>query len=197
MALYTSCKKDDDTITFPHDLFVSNVKAKLGIRIFTNKTEVKNAKLIDRFSKDINLTDFASRPFTDNDKITFLSKDTVVIYGQKYAVTQSEKLFLFYSSPYPLASKERTSFFNYQKYAAPIIAHPLGGYTSKEVRVGHGSFTKMDLPAISYLFKRGDAYQWTKQYGVIYNELEDGFVNSLGATDTLVIREFLISMKSR
>ncbi|MGI4740889.1 MAG: hypothetical protein ACRYG7_37445 [Janthinobacterium lividum] len=178
LALLLACKKDE---TNPDTT---------GIRLFTNKTEITDVavktKFLSRASADFRQT----LPVSTTDQVKFSAPDTATFgsLGLKYVAAKSNDQYLFTSPGGLLLSSNTMLLHDMLKYTAPIYPFPMAsgiGYATSEVRVGYDRGSQIQLSRLQYYWLRGQS----RYYGVLFNELNEGVVAKVTASDTLAVRQ--------
>lgn len=193
-----SCKKSDDD-AFPVDMRMISIKQKVAVRVFTNKVEIKDAKIIAHYASAAVFNEHLNQPVDSEAKFSFLSRDSILMGSSKFTVVQNDKLFLF-SSVRSFAVQDAGSgveVIDILKYNSPKVTL-LGGYTRKEVRVGHGNYNEMQLSVLTYMLNKGDRItQWSGESGTLFNEFNEDIVSSLGFQDTLAVQELVLTLRRK
>lgn len=200
-----ACKKDKagaDTLTFPKELAIAKVSAKNDLLLFSNKTEIKDSEIKNRFVNNVKgYFNLDEQPLGSGARMSFLSEDTATFSssGSKFSIQKDEDLFLFYSKlSIPVPSSYPPTLRDFLKYTYPLSPLPSPGgessYLTKEVRVGRGSYQELQLAIMGYKLKRGN---FSSMAGTVFNEFDRTHIPKLGVNDTLAIREFIITFKAK
>lgn len=195
--LLFSCKKSEEVV-FPFDLTVISIKEKTAVRVFTKLGEITDAKIKARYTNYEVVHDYHMLPIDSNFKISFLSKDSVLMGSSKFSVERNDKLFLFHSEKYAI---HQDPGFGMQvqdilKYSSPKIP-VVGGYALKETRVSRGNYDEMQLSGLRYLLQKKSGTWRSTESGILFNEFDEGSLSLLGVQDTLSVRELIIDLKSK
>lgn len=193
LTICISCKKE--RVNFPTSLYHTKTTASTNVRLFINKLEIFDKPTIDNFIKDINIFNRQNQTVGPAEKLTFISKDTVV-FGtsiQKYNVSLNGNQFLFTSPPYSV-SLPFTVPSGMDLYPDKITQLSSGNpsYQVNKIVVATGNYMSLEISFFSYLLSRKDISSGSSQYfystaGNVFNQ---NFINTLGQTDTLAIQEF-------
>lgn len=186
-ALLLACKKDAATPTAAE------------VRLFTNKSEITDEAVKAKFLSQVRVAAaFQTPPTVSTGKITFVAPDTVTFGTStiRFAVIKKAEQYLFYSPPVvQLFTAYDVLVNDMLKYGAPRIPVACGGnlsdcYVTQEVRVGYGYATQLRLSYLQYYWAR-PYYGWSR--GLLFNELNEGIINKVAASDTLAVRVSLVS----
>lgn len=197
-VILSACENETDrTETFPISLYASEITQVSDIRLFINKTESFDKDTIERFTQGSTFFGIENIKFTESDTILFTSKDSIVFgsYTSKYSVYTNGQQFLFYSPVYTYFVDKWTSILKHRGEQTPIPPSSGYQYSEKEVRVGYGSYTDIELCLLTYKLS-GSIYtsdgqllsRYMRQIKTL-NEFNEDFIQELGAYDTLAVQE--------
>lgn len=99
-VIITSCKKTDieeESPHFPSTLFLTSIKQKSKIRLFSNKQEITDQKVIDNFLKDFNDFEIRDTSFVSDENLVFSSPDSASIPNlfRSLTIVKTGDQFLF------------------------------------------------------------------------------------------------------
>lgn len=194
MLLY-SCEKEDFD-DFPVTLYANTITYISDVRLFVGETKITDKEKIDKFISDAKCFQLPNDFQTMVDAIHFHSRDSTTFEVQScgYSVQKNDKQFLFYS-PFPL-----NSLYIVQpliKYTGELIPTPppySDFSNTKEIRVGYGSYTDMEMCFVAYKItgNRANGLYAAGAWGTFLNEFNEEAVNTLQPLDTLAIMEYRV-----
>ena len=163
-----SCEKEKVFDNFPVTLYADKITYKSDIRLFAGQTEVTDKAIIDKFISDAECFKFPDNDYIRPTAIHFHSKDSATLgiffFNEVvgYSVQKDAKQFLLYSSfsnPVPSLSlgANRDIIYYLNKHTDELIPRLIGSeyqYYTKEVRVGYGSYTNLEMCYLAYKIKR-------------------------------------------
>jgi len=194
IMLLCSCKKEKED--FPIILYAREISQVSDVRLFVDKSEVTDKTIIDKFISDVDLFTLPYHIDLSDGIIHFHSKDSATFWTetQRFYVQKEVQQFLFYSD-FITGLLVMRPFFMYTSELIPVA--PITGYShmTKEVRVGYGSYTDMEMCFVAYKLKKpvnipDDVY--ILQWGTFVNEFNEEGINTLQPLDTLAIMEYKI-----
>ena len=193
--LLCACNKEDH-IDYPITLYAHELSQVSDVRLFVNKNEIYDSNVIRAF---VSNSERFKLPTTteiqsSNESISFLSKDSV-IFGPLttgFTVQKNANQFLFYS---PISSLAYYGEIVHPllKYTDELVAMPVHvgfGYLTREVRVGHGSYSNLEISFFSFMLLKHE--QSLGVDGRIPNEFNEEVINTLQLRDTLAIQEYRV-----
>ncbi len=212
-----SCKKGDDSIIFPLEVYGTKVEVSSATRLFTKDGEIKDARKIAKF------VDKSEYFQTEDNKnalgrlaMTFLSKDSVLFDGDsnRFGVSQNGNQFIFTSSKafLPIATNSLTDhilaqLFKHKNVVSDVtipVFNGSGGYIAKglrEVRVAYGNFVELKFPLLAYSAKSKvgteDAYSVASNSGLTNNELDVTAPSYLKGNDTLAVKLYMLTCRKK
>ncbi|WP_207535637.1 hypothetical protein [Desertivirga arenae] len=203
LFISSSCKKtqEEPAIEYPFTLENATVEKKSEIQIYTNKQEIKDQAKANKFVEASQLFNlhlqenrFGSLTVLSPDSVFFNYPDNLYTYENK------DGKFFFYSTfLFELGDGAPVSAA-LLKYKEPQI-NTAQGLMGKEIRVAKGTIKNLDFSCIAYklsknkLDSNGRLVSSIEEEGVVYNEFNEEFINSLGDRDTLAVQRFVISLK--
>jgi len=202
-AAFFSCKKEEDKKPqFPADLYMTHVNKKAGIRLFVNKTEIKDKAIIDKFVKGESNFHVNDSSVVSDEKITFLSKDSVYVGGRSIkdirSVERNGNRFLFKTVTYNMISKSRAELiFDMNKHRSALTPAYDGNYHVDIIMVGYGDYSKVELSLFSYKVVKRSGQSWSLNTGKTFNEFDESYISTVGPNDTLAIEEYSYTLKVR
>ena len=184
-------------------MYITRVVDKTGARMFTNKHEIFDTAIINRFVGNSTFYKPHTGIFEEHDIITFKSADTALFTwsSMKFSYTLQDNLYLFYSKELSIQINpfNRTAVLldTTLKYRSPKIVVPAGtnllNWLTKEVRVGRGNYSEMDLSVLSYkISSNGGTYS-----GRLINEFNEAAVSVYGPNDTVAVLSYVYRLRSR
>ncbi len=186
---------------FPVELHIKTITQDTPIEFFSSSGATENQDTINRYISNLNGNFFnlsltVDTSLSNNNKITFLGKDTAIMQPRsvKFYVVKNGNQFLFYSVN---TTNALEPFVNLYKYSYPFkYSYSYDGsnyYTSKEVRVGYGDYYSLNM---SYTcFDISELIWYTPDHlGLpsyfqdafyIYNEYNTGYISTVVSADTV------------
>jgi hypothetical protein len=70
-------------------------------------------------------------------------------------------------------------------------------YVRTEIRVGYGSYRDLHLSLFAYKLTKINQDGYGRYSGIIFNEFNSDYINSLDVNDTLAVQEFIVRFKTR
>jgi len=194
IMLLCSCKKEKDD--FPITLYAREISHVSDVRLFAGQTEVTDKEIIDKFISNEEVFTLPYHIELSDGIIHFHSKDSATFWTetQGFYVQKEVQKFLF-SSDFRKGLPVMRPFFKYTSELIPAPSITGYDYLTKEVRVGYGSYTDMEMCFVAYKLKipvsiPSDIY--ISQWGTFVNEFNEEGINTLQPLDTLAIMEYKI-----
>lgn len=219
IILSVSCRKTDieadHIITFPSDLYITKINKKSGLRLFAGGVEIKNQAVINSFIKRHGGFGIKDSVVVSNEKITFISPDTLHFGSATmvYSVYKKDDQFIFKSkNKLILPANSYNSIKNLYKYTdeSPELVYN-GNYRLNSFRVAYGNYAQLDLSVLSYKtiasspfatdyfdnLGAGAIFPTPPSYyvGNIFNEFNENFIRSGRSSDTLAVEEYSYTFK--
>ena len=203
VLLLCACEKENDIdIDFPVTLYAHEISRVSDIRLFTNKKEIHDSNVIKKF---VGNSEYFKLPTNEdirlsNESIYFLSKDSV-LFGTLttgFTVKKNTNQFLFYSPKMVFVKSDEAKHLH--KYVDELIPiSPITGYNyiTSEVRVGYGSYKKLELSILSYMLLKNRNSSFQSVSGRLLNEFNEDAINTLQLGDTLAIQEYRVRFISK
>lgn len=219
--LFSACKKSDET-PYPYELFPVKWEIKSKISVYANKKEIKDPAVIEAFIKGEE-SYFNVKKAGPPDTVSFMSfiaKDTVLVFQTKYIVKQEGDRLLFGGVIYLPVIPDENGFtstpnimspFELPNNAGPyaydqqgnfLMAHifKYGKHPQAGVFVAYGHHSNMRLVLTGYKLSSGTWYNGSPlghrlQKGIAFNEFDESGVNLLGQHDTLAVQRYEVTLK--
>ena len=203
IVLLCSCKKEFND--FPVTLYADKVTYTSDVRLFVGQTKVTDKAIINKFIRN-NAEQFQLSNYVISTYGTmhFNSKDSVTFFTEssKYSVKKEDSQFLFYSSlPFPVelslpgGLRSPRMILPFRKYTDELIL--IGtSYFTKEVGVGYGSYTNLEMSFMAYKIVKTLAGTHMES-GTINNEFYEEATSTLQPTDTLAIMEYRVKFAAK
>ncbi|WP_133163330.1 hypothetical protein [Siphonobacter curvatus] len=211
-----SCKKDqDESIPFPRYLVMDYVKAKTPIRLFTAGKEITDQSIISAFLKDSTYTGFErytkhasyfgyeKSPITADTLITFTHSDSVVVgkfdvySNPRRSVVRKGKELVIISPIYAirLSNSPINEIVKHNLIIEDYMHLPneVRLYKVREVYAAYGDYNQLEMPRISYFYKRGNRGNSLSTL----NEFDESYITKVAKGDTLVVQEYLLGLKAK
>jgi hypothetical protein len=214
LLVVIGCKKTEieQPPEFPSTLYLNRISIKSKIRLYSDKKEITDKAVIDRFLKNNGGFTLRDSSFVSDEHIKFFSPDSAEIPNSfnSLLITKNGKQFIFRSTNKLIVTKEAIqSSYNMSKYRSefePVWDSKFSGYN---MLVGYGNYSELNLSSFEYrrvswnTFSDPDNYYLYPQLyrgsasGTRFNEFDESYVNSIRKADTLAIREYFYSFKKR
>ena len=210
VMLLCSCKKEMAFDNFPVTLYASEITRTSDVRLFVGKAQITDNKVIDKFIGSE--AEYFERP-TDMDvkqsdeSIIFHSKDSVTFGTESYKfyVEKNVEQFLFYSSFLSPSDEQRQMLLKYKDDLVSVPSYSGFTFRTKEVRVGYGSYTNLELCFMAYKLSKNTLSPWEdntiilhyEEAGTSLNEFNEKAINTLQPLDTLAVREYRIGFVTK
>ncbi len=204
---FASCEKvgEQKSVFFPQSLYANQINKITEVRLFTQGKEITDADIINSFIKNETNFNLQNQAVNTNEEIVFLSKSLAQFGNPKLAydlnsdfATRKTEFIFFSQKQNPVILQDLA--FLLLKFKAPVIATgvaPNITHTTKDVKVAYGSYLDLNLSALSYKIKQGNA---TPQIGIANNQPITIDANALGQlqiTDTVALQYFTINFKAK
>lgn len=214
-VLLFACKKTkvDPAPQLPSTLFLNGITKKSTIRLFTNKGEITDRSVIDKFIKGTKGFTRKDTSFTSNETLTFFSADSAGLSNSFNSLTvkKNENQFLFKSTNKNiLSAAELASSYKMQKYQSAIEPVWDSQFSAYYMLVGYGDYAALNLSVFEYSriswfmlqLNWGDSQSpdtWYKSSasGTIFNEFNETYISAVGINDTLAIQEYAYSFRRK
>ena len=201
VEFFDSWKKDPN---FPVTLYADKITYTSDVKMYIGQNKITDKNTIDKFiGNDTNFEPLNNDDISTSDlTIHFHSKDSAIctILGielSDYSVQKEANQFLFYSSLY--ATYEGGQIIRqFIKHTSELIQGPWSWslysylYFTKEVRVGYGSYTNLEMCFLIYKISKNYDYSYSRARGIVLNEFNEEAINTLQLSDTLAVQEFRI-----
>ncbi|TLV02448.1 hypothetical protein [Dyadobacter luticola] len=214
LLLINSCKKTEieQPSEFPSTLYLNRVSIKSQTRLFTDKKEITNKVVIEKFLKNNGGFRLKDSSFISDENIKFFSTDSAELSNSfnSLLVTKNGNQLIFKSTNRLIVTKEAIQHgYNMSKYRAEFEPVWDGKFSTYNMLVGYGDYSELNLSVFEYsrvswnIFYDPDYYYLhPKLYrgsasGTSFNEFDESYVNSISKADTLAIREYFYSFKKR
>lgn len=214
LLVIIGCKKTEieQPPEFPSTLYLNRISIKSKIRLYSDKKEITDKAVIERFLKSNGGFRLKDSSFVSDEHIKFFSPDSAEIPNSfnSLLITKNGKQLIFKSTNKLIVTKEAIqSSYNMSKYRSefePVWDNKFSGYN---MLVGYGNYSELNLSVFEYrrvswnTFSDPDNYYLHPQLyrgsasGTRFNEFDESYVNSIRKADTLAIREFFYSFKKR
>jgi hypothetical protein len=196
-----SCKKEEsnENIKFPQDLILYNISKTSKVRLITNKKEIKDTSIINKFIKDTDIFEIKEPTGIGLSYITFLSKDKAHFAGyDDYTIITSGNQFLYYSdSAYYIFESWSKFLHNCLKYSYPLTPIQQGStinFITKDVRVGYGKYQAQDFQYFAFKYHSIYGVTWCAYFA---NEFNEDAIGQIQENDTLAFQCFSFSTKAK
>lgn len=209
-----SCKKTEivQPAEFPATLYLNRISIKSKIRLYTNKKEITDKVVIDKFLKSNGGFRLKDSSFVSDEQMKFFSPDSAEMPNSfnSLLITKNDNQLIFTSTNRLIVTKEAIQYgYNMSKYRSkfePVWDSKFSGYN---MLVGYGNYSDLNLSVFEYMrvswntFYDPDYYYLYPQIyrgsasGTMFNEFDESYVNSISKADTLAIREYFYSFKKR
>lgn len=189
-----SCKKKvvEQAVTFPHTMYLKEVKTIGAAQLYTNKSTLNDAALLKSFIANEEEYFFNTQRVTEHETIQFLNADTVRMGSyQLFTYKQQDHQYIFHSvmNLFYDDPSEFTYTLLKHHYIDPVTGR------SREVRIGKGNFNELRLLAVGYKLRRWQFHNNThllhsENSGLLFNEFNPDFISKLSTTDTLAVQAY-------
>lgn len=201
-SLLIACKKKE-TVTFPVTLYLTGMVKTSDVRLFTNRTEIKDTAVINHYIAGSQFFNLSTDSLNPSYYIKFESEDTAAFFGTsyKFSVSKSSSLIVFYSKPTTVLidPMDRLSVladtllkYKYKKIPVPHGTN-LMTYLTKEVRVAHGDYLELDLSMITF---RIVSYKGCLSE-MLENELYEGAMTAYSSNDTVAVQSYCFHLRTK
>ena len=212
--LVFSCKtkEPEPSEHFPVDLYFIEIMQKNGIRLYVNGIEIHDQAIIQKFVKDSKYPTFGAgnMEISKDEKITFLSEDTVQIGENRKMIVENSDKGLFFRGLEKIRISEQNVrlIYNMNKYRSDWQGPGYGneGWVDY-IMVGQGNRATLRISCFNY--KLVKAHQYDDYFGMgpylfrsvytgnVFNEFNEEYLNTLTKSDTLAIEEYSFVLKSK
>jgi len=207
-----SCKKSEikQLPEFPATLYLNRISVKSKIRLYTDKREITDKTVIDRFVKSYGGFTLKDSSFVSDLYIRFFSPDSAEFSDtfNSLLVTKNDKQLVFKSTRKLIVSEEDIqNFYNMAKYRSEFERMWGSQFSHYNMFVGYGNYSELNLSLFEYnrvwWNTHGDPNYYLDPHrrgrasGTWFNEFDESYVNSLSKADTLAFREYFYSFKKR
>lgn len=214
-----ACKKADieqESNQFPSTLYLFSISQKSKIRLFSNKKEITDQKVIDHFLKDFKDFEIRDTSFVSDENLVFLTADSASIPNQfeslKFIKTGNQ--ILFKSNNIHIITAGQLTNYKMAKYQSEIEPVWDSKYRVYNMLVGYGNYSELKLSVFNYSvtmwyknfsndyfgFNDTTSTDYTyksKASGKVFNEFNESYISSVAESDTLAIQEYFYSFKKR
>ncbi len=214
LLVINSCKKTDieQPPEFPSTLNLNRISIKSKIRLYTDRKEITDKALIDRFLKINGGFELKDSSFVSDECIKFFSPDSAEIPDSfnSLLVTKNDNQLVFKSTNRLIVTREAIQYsYNMSKYRSEFVPVWDSKFSTYNMLVGYGNYSELNLSVFEYrrvswnTFTDPDNYYLHPQLyrgsssGRRFNEFDESYVNSISRADTLAIREYFYSFKKR
>jgi hypothetical protein len=212
LLVIISCKKTEieQLPEFPSTLYLHRISIKSKIRLYSDKKEITDKAVIDRFLKRNGGFRLKDSSFVSDEHIKFFSPDSAEMPTSfnSLLITKNGKQLIFKSTNKQIVTKEAIQYsYNMAKYRSefePVWDSKFGIYN---MLVGYGNYSELNLSLFEYRRVSWYIYNDPNYYldplnrgsasGTWFNEFDESYVNSISKADTLAIREYFYSFKKR
>jgi hypothetical protein len=204
-----SCKKEDlREPQFPSELFLTSIKKKQGIRLFTNKREITDPKAINDFVKGSTYFGIRDSLVNTNEKITFKSIDSAFVGSNPnpYTIESRGDTLKFFSALGGSFTEEVARLlYPMSRYRGKLVYSPFSGYMAQNIMIGYGNYNRLNLSVYSYKLTRANKFVLNDEEhvfrsgyaGKTFNEFDTSYINRVLDTDTLAIEEYSFIFEKR
>jgi len=218
-TIILACKKADieqESNQLPSTLYLFSISQKSKIRLFSNKKEITDQKVIDHFLKDFKDFEIRDTSFASDENLVFLTADSASIPNQfeslKFIKTGDQ--ILFKSNNIHIITADQLTNYKMAKYQSEIEPVWDSKYRVYNMLVGYGNYSEFKLSVFNYSvtmwhknfsndyfgFNDTTSNDYTyksKASGKVFNEFNESYINSVAESDTLAIQEYFYSFKKR
>lgn len=208
-----SCKKTEIELPteFPSTLYLNRISIKSKIRLYSDKKEITDKIVIDRFLKNNGGFRLKDSSFVSDEHIKFFSPDSAEMPSSfnSLLITKNDKQLIFKSTNKLIVTKEAIQYsYNMSKYRSEFKPVWDSKFSTYNMLVGYGNYSELNLSVFEYRRVSWNTY-YDPDYilhpeiyrgsssGTRFNEFDESFVNSISKADTLAIREYFYSFKKR
>lgn len=207
------CKKSEleQSPVFPSTLYLNRISIKSKIRLYTGKKEITDKVVIDRFLKINGGFRLKDSSFVSDEYIKFFSPDSAEMRSgfNSLLVTKNGQQFIFKSTNKHIVTQEDIYYYykmaKYRSEFEPVWDSKFGLYN---MLVGYGSYSELNLSLFEYRRVWWNTYNNPDYYlhpeinrgsasGTWFNEFDESYMNSITQADTVAIREYFFSYKTR
>jgi hypothetical protein len=214
-----ACKKADieqESNQFPSTLYLTSISQKSKIRLFSNKQEITNQKVIDNFVSGLKDFEIRDTSFVSEENLTFLSADSATIpnlFGSLTVVRTGDQLLFKSTNKNIITAAYLSSNYKMAKYQSEIEPVWDGKYSVYNMLIGYGDYSELKLSVFNYsltqwytnsndYFGFNDTTSTDYTYksemsGKVFNEFNESYINSGTKNDTLAIQEYFYSFKKK
>lgn len=214
LLVIISCKKTEieQSPEFPSTLYLNRISVKSKIRLYTNKKEITDKVVIDRFVKGNGGFKLKDSVFVSDEHIKFFSPDSAEIPNSfnSLLITKNDNQLIFRSTNRLIVTKEAIqNSYNMSKYRSEFEPVWDGKFSTYNMLVGYGNYSELKLSVFEYrrvswnTFYDPDYYYLYPEMfrgsvsGIRFNEFDESYLNSISKADTLAIREYFYSFTKR
>jgi hypothetical protein len=214
-----ACKKADieqESNQFPSTLYLTSISQKSKIRLFSNKQEITNQKVIDNFVSGLKDFEIRDTSFVSEENLTFLSADSATIpnlFGSLTVVRTGDQLLFKSTNKNIITAAYLSSNYKMAKYQSEIEPVWDGKYSVYNMLIGYGDYSELKLSVFNYnltqwytnsndYFGFNDTTSTDYTYksemsGKVFNEFNESYINSGTKNDTLAIQEYFYFFKKK
>ncbi|WP_254413071.1 hypothetical protein [Dyadobacter diqingensis] len=212
--LFFACKKTkiDPAPQFPSTLYLNGITKKSKIRLFTNKGEITDQSVIDKFVKTTKGFTKKDTSFTSGETLTFFSADSAEIPNSfnSLTVVKKENQLIFKSTNRRIITAANLeSNYKMGRYQSEIEPVWDGKFSAYNMLVGYGDYSALKLSVFEY-----NRVSWFVQWnwgdtsspdiltkssssGTMFNEFNESYISSIQKNDTLAIQEYFYSFQKK
>jgi hypothetical protein len=179
------------------------------VKLFAGTTQIQEKKKINKFISDAECFVLPTN-IRSIDDVIIGSIDDVLVFNSKdsatfgtdpwwcYSVQKNANRFLFYSFQNIFFSQIKIVCLHpLIKYTAELIPIPpvtIFSHVSKDVKVGYGSYTDMEICFVAFKIVKQNSlgYAYIGGWGTFLNEFNEEAIKTLQPSDTLAIKEYRI-----
>ena len=194
---FCSCKKEED---FPVTLYANKITHITPVRLYVGQTQITDSKIIDKFISNASCFELPDDNSVAEATIHFYSKDSASfdIDPRGYSVQKDGNYILFYSSFIPTGGLDiKYPLFKYISKYYQLSPNTGFSYMTKEVYVGYGSYTNLEICVLAYKISRNAGRSYSRAWGTTSNVFNEEAINTLQYSDTLAIREHRVRFVSK
>ncbi|MCF0053607.1 hypothetical protein LXM25_26275 [Dyadobacter sp. LJ53] len=214
LFVIVSCKKTEieQAPEFPSTVYLNRISIKSKTRLYSNKKEITDNDVIDRFLKSNGGLIIKDSSFVSDEHIKFFSPDSAKFSSSDYPwlITKNNDQLKFKSTNTWIVTNNEIRNIEMSKYRSEFEPVWDSKFRTYNMQVGYGNYSELSLSSFEYMLVSwtyyDPEYSWFPGEGGLYkssgsgtrfNEFDESFVQHLGKGDTLAIREYFYSFKKR
>jgi hypothetical protein len=195
LVVIISCKKTEieQLPEFPSTLYLHRVSIKSKIRLYSDKKEIMDKVVIDRFLKRNGGFRLKDSSFVSDEHIKFFSPDFAEMPNSfnSLLITKNDKQLIFKSTNRLIVTKEAIqSSYNMSKYRSEVEPVWDSKFSTYNMLVGYGNYSELNLSVFEYrrvswntFYDPDNYYLYPQLYrgsssGTRFNEFDESYASA-------------------